>query len=289
MKAFKLFGGLFVLILAIIIGVVIYVMTNLNQIVKKTVETVGPTVTETSVALRDVDIEPLKGRGELNHFVIGNPEGFDSEYLLKWESIGLEIDPASVSSDVIVIKNFSIKGINIIAEQKGYTTNLQKLMETLEKGSSSSNQASSGDTGGQTDVRLALEHLDFADNSLQFVTEKYGSYTLDIPDFDLSNIGDKNVGLTPEEMGQAILKPLVAKAKRAVEKRIKEIGKEELKAKLDEKKEELEAKVDEKKDELKEKLKEETSEISDQISDEDKEKLKEKLKEKEDKLKKLFK
>lgn len=287
MKGVKLFGGLIALLIVVIIGVVLFVLSNLNQIVKETVETVGPEVTQTSVLLDRVNIEITEGKGELNDFVIGNPAGFSSEHLLKWDTIHLQIDPASVTSDVVVIKNFTIEGVNIIAEQKGYSTNLQSLLETLDSGSSAPKEEKPSQSGEAADVRLMMERVRFADNSIDFVTEKYGSYSLPLPSFELTNIGDKTTGLTPEELGIAILKPLIKQAKQAVEDRIKGLAKEELEAKLKEKKEELKAKAKEKEEELKAKVDDKKDELKEKL-DSKQDKLKEKedkLKEKEDKLK----
>jgi len=101
----------------------------------------------------------------------------------------------------------------------------------------------------------------------------------------VAGIGDPNKGLTPEELGQAVLQPLLKQAKQSVENRLKSLVKEELEAKLDEKKEELKAKVKEKEGELKNKLEQEEARL-----DEKKDKLKAKLGgEAEEKLKNLFK
>ena len=286
MKLFKVFGGLFALLLLVVIGLVVFVFTNLNQIVKQSVETVGPEVTETHVGLRDVDIELLDGKGELNHFVIGNPQGFSSEHLIKWDTIRVQIDPMSVKEDVVVIKDITIEGVNIIAEQKGTRTNLQALLDTLQghSGGSAVSPDEGGGQGGGSDVRLALEHLHFADNSIDFVTENFGSYTLDLPAFELNNIGDKNTGLTPAEFGIAIVEPLLKQAKKAVEKRLEGLAKEKLKEVLDAKKAELKAKADEKEAELKAKVDEKEAQLK-----AEKDKLKEKLGEDaENKLKGLF-
>ncbi len=299
MKAVKILGWVFVLLVAIVAGLIVYMFNNINQLVKTAVETVGPEVTHTHVGLRDVDIKLTKGRGELNHFVIGNPEGFSQDSLLTWDSIALEIDPSSISADVVVIKDVVIKGVTIQAEQKGLSTNIQKLLENLDSGESS-NSSSQDDKSAtsETDVKLALEHMLFAGNSLTVVTEKWGDYTLEMPSFELYDIGDKNTGLTPEQLGHAILKPVLKHIKDHVEARLKSISKEKLKEKLKEKQAELEAKVDEKKAELESKVDEEKADLEAKLAekkedlaktlDENKDGLEEKkeeLKEKEDELK----
>ncbi len=284
MKTVKILGFVFILLVAIVVGLIVYVFGNINQIVKEAVETVGPQVTQTHVGLRDVDIKPTKGRGELNHFVIGNPEGFSSPYLLKWDAIAIEIDPASVRSDVIVVNDMIIRGVNIKAEQKGTGTNIQALLDNISSESEES-QSSAEESSEAEDIKLALSHIVFADNDVELITEKWGSYTLSMPSFELSGLGDKNNGLTPEELGKAILKPVLKQIKDQMEDRLKGIAKEKLEEKLKEKKEELKAKVDEKKQELKDDLDQKKEELEDK-ADVKKDELKEKL---DNKLKNLFK
>ncbi|MFL0799310.1 MAG: AsmA family protein [Agarilytica sp.] len=275
MKTVKILGAVFILLAALVVGLIVYVFGNINQIVKEVVETVGPQVTKTHVGLRDVDITLTKGRGELNHFVIGNPDGFSSPYFLKWDAIAVEIDPASVQSDVIVINDMVIKGVKINAEQKGTSTNIQALLDNIPSDKSET-QPTTAESGETEDIKLALSHIVFAENDVELITEKWGSYTLSMPSFELNGLGDKDNGLTPEELGKAILKPVLKQIKDQMEDKLKDITKEKLKAKLEEKKEEIKAKVDEKKQEFKDDL-EKKKETLDDKADVKKEELKEKL------------
>ncbi len=289
MKSIKVLSLVFFFVLAAIVAGVIYVLGNINQIVKEVVETVGPEVTQTSVTLRDVDIKLTKGSGELKHFVVGNPAGYSSPYLLKWDTIGVAIDPKSVRSDVVVINDVTVKGVNIKVEQKGLSTNVQALLDNLPK----SDKKGGGANGGTSseEVLLALKHLTFSGNSIELITEKWGSYRLDMPNFELANLGDSQNGLTPEQLGKAILKPLLKQAQQTAEQRLKSVTKEKLEAKLKEKEAELKAKAEDKKDELEQKAKDKKAELKEQLSEEKaeadakKEALKEKLKKEEDKLK----
>ncbi len=268
MKILKIILGVGVLLLVLAIGLAVFVFGNINHIVKQVVETVGPDITRTSVRLERVDIKIFRGKGELNDFVVGNPAGFDSEHLLKWDTVRVQIDPATVRSEVIVIKDVVIEGVNIKAEQKGYATNLQKLLDNLKSGASSNGDAAATAQSEEAEVRLVLEKLRFADNSIDFISERYGSYTIELPAFELADVGDKNTGLTPAELGQAVLRPLVKAARKSVEQRLKDLSKEELEAKLEAKKEEivaearakeaaLKAKADAQEEELEQKLKQE--------------------------------
>lgn len=277
MKIFKIIVALILVLVLLVGGITYYVLSNLNGIVKKVVESEGPKVTHTTVNLNEVDIQPFKGKGELKGFKIGNPAGFDSEYLLKWDSILLHLDPQSLKTDVIVIDDFGISGVNIKLEQKGKTTNVQELLKVF-KSDDSSSDSSSSSSSESADVLLAMRHIKFADNTVDIITEKFGSKTVKIPSFELNNIGDPAKGLTPKQLGIAIIKPLMERAKDAAEDEIKNLTKEKLEAELEEKKAELKEKAKKEQEKAEEKLKgkedELKSKLDEKVSEEDKEKLK---------------
>ncbi len=91
MKRFFLLGAV-ALILLLLIGGVAYLYLSLNTLVKKAVETVGPTITKTNVSLASANLSPFSGSGKLSGFVIGNPEGFEGPYALKLGSIAVSVD-----------------------------------------------------------------------------------------------------------------------------------------------------------------------------------------------------
>ena len=253
MKATKILAAIAMLIVLLAIGIIAYVYFNLNYLVKDAVETYGPQVTQTRVALRSVDIKPFDGKGELSNFVISNPEGFSGEHLLKADKITLQIDPLSVTKDVIVIKEMTIDGVNVLAVQKGMTTNLQELLKNFKQGSSASDKTQAE----SKDIRIIVEKLNFLNNSVSLSTESYGDYVVDLPAIAQTGLGSKTNGLTPKELGFAIMEPFVKRAKNSVETKLKAIVKEKV---TDKAKAKIDAKVDEKKAEAKEKLKEKLGE-----------------------------
>ncbi len=302
MKAFKYLSIVVLLVIALAIGGLIYLFSNLNQIIKETVETVGPQVTETSVLLDAVDVKPQKGRGELNDFIIANPSGFSRKNIFELDKLVLQFKPESVLDDVIVIDEITVKGLLVTAEQKGATTNIQELLKTLESHAGGEASSSESESSGES-VKLIIKKFDFSDNALDFVTEKFGSFKLDLPSFQLNDIGQKENGLYPAELGPAIIKPLLKQAQNAIKDKYSEITKEKLKQEFNKQKEALKEKAKEKeaelkedfetkkkeyKKELKEKENKAAKDVKDKISDSLGEEETKKLEDKVEGLKKLF-
>ena len=67
----------FILSVVLIVGAGIFlVATLLNRGIKTGIETYGPKITGTGVAIDRVDLSPLSGNGVLEGLEIRNPEGF---------------------------------------------------------------------------------------------------------------------------------------------------------------------------------------------------------------------
>jgi len=253
LKAFKVVGIILVL-LCLLLGVGAYLAySNMGALIKYAVETEGPGITKTSVTLDNAELDLVEGRAELQGFTVGNPEGFSSDYLFTLGGMTLEIDTQSLNSDVVVIKNFTVDGVNFLVEQKGTRTNLQSLMDNLP--ASDSAESSTEDTGGgSTNKRFMIENLVFSAGSMKLVTEKYGEKELSIPTLKVTDVGNKTQGLTTGELGVEIFSQLLGQAKRTV----KNAASDEIEAKLKEKlldKYESEVKDSDKLNEAKEKLK----------------------------------
>ncbi|MEJ2415549.1 MAG: hypothetical protein P8Y45_01165 [Exilibacterium sp.] len=262
MKAVKIILGL-VIAVALVVGIVVFLgLKNINAIVKRTVESVGPQVTQTNVTLEKVDIDITRGRGELNHLMIANPAGFNSDYAVRLGQIVLEIEPQTLLNPVIVIKEMRVGGVKLIAEQKDMVnSNLQQLLKSVQSktGGGSTGDSTTSDSAGSaaapdsgSEIRMMVEKLVFAGSSVQIITEQWGEHTLDLPDIEVDGIGDRETGLTPNQLGQAILKPVLEQAKAKVKRDLKQRVGKKAEAKL---KQKLEDKLDDKQKEKLEALK----------------------------------
>ncbi|GLS25250.1 hypothetical protein [Marinibactrum halimedae] len=250
MKVVKVLLVLGVLVIAGVVGLAFFGLSKINDIVEMAVEQAGPTVTNTSVLLDGADIELLEGRGELNGLSIANPEGYSDNNVFEMGKVVFAIDPQSVQSDVIVIKEITIDGAQLLAEHKNLKdTNLGALMDNIKKmgkgstasKSESQSNPSAGDDGQP--LQFAVNKFSFTNGNIALKSEQLGDYALKLPKITLANIGSAEQGLTATELAETLLKPVVKKAQDTVAKRIEEeVGgkaedalKEKLKEKLSDK------------------------------------------------------
>lgn len=239
MKALKVVLGLVVAVIAIAAIVIVVGLQNLDKIVKTTVEKVGPEVLGTEVRLSEVNIDITDGRGELLGLTVANPQGYSAANIFSLGQTVLDIDTSSLGGDVIVINEITIKGADLLAEQKGLKdTNLQALLDNIQSGSTPDSGDKKQEQGGEatgSNVLLAVEKFTFADSNMKLVSEQFGEHSLTLPAINLSNLGSKDKGLTPEELANAVVKPLLAQAKKAAQKRIESLAKEKAQEKIKDK------------------------------------------------------
>jgi hypothetical protein len=250
MKVIKVIAGIIIVLVIVVSGVLFFGLSKINSIVEEAIETVGSNTLQTAVNVAAVDIILLEGKGSVKGFTVANPKGFSSNNLISVGDIGLQIDVGSIAKDVKVIKEVYIDAIALRAEQKNMLdTNIQTLINNLNSSAGASTTQTKGENQQSSDseIRLMIESLRIGDSSIALETENFGGRTVNLPGYVQKNIGDKNKGLTPEQISQVIMNSVLARAKQAVKKELEDLLKGELaakaKEKLDEKVEEVKQKA----------------------------------------------
>ncbi|MCP8898708.1 AsmA family protein [Gilvimarinus xylanilyticus] len=218
MKAVKIILIILLVLVLLIGGGIYYLVKNLDTIVAGGIERIGTEVLQTEVSLDSANFELKKGRGELHGLSIANLEGFNEPYLFQLEQIALQVEPASLREPVIVIDEIMVDGLQLTVEDKGIAqTNMQELMQRLNKGGSSS---SSQDSTG-AEPRFMVEKLSFTDISMDLISPQYENQNVTLSDFSRTNLGDRETGLTAKELVRAIVQPVIDKARDRAEEEIR--------------------------------------------------------------------
>ena len=225
-------AGVVLVLIAAGIGGAIYLRQNLDGLVKDVIEQVGSEATGTAVKVGGVELSLTDGAGSITGLSIANPAGYSPNSLFTMESIGVDIDPATLADDVIVIESIVIDGARVLAEQAGSSTNIQALMDGMSAGGDG---ADSGDASGASGPMLAVQKIRFTNGNLNLKSDVFGERTLTLADFTLNNLGSADEGLTPDELGSEIAAGLLGQVKDAVKDNISDLAREAAKAKLKEK------------------------------------------------------
>ncbi len=231
--------GVAVGLAVIALVVLIVIASRLDRIIKHAVETYGPEATGTSVTLDGADVSIWSGEGSLKGLVIGNPDGFESDYAFSLNRIDVAIDIESLTGDVIVIKEIIVDGASLIIEQRGVTdNNLQTILGNVQRYSGPDQEKGESES---SDYRYIVKTFRFTNGKLGAVSKAVGvDEKVTIPDVVVTGIGEKSSGATIAEVSQQLITPVIRKALVAVqdlaieevEERIKQELEEELQDKL---------------------------------------------------------
>jgi hypothetical protein len=212
------------LVLLIII-LLVCVLSNLDGIVKAGIEKYGSRAAGTAVRVESVRIRLKEGRAAVFGMTIGNPKGFSGKNAFSLGEIGAGIDVRSVSADVKVIDELTVRKPEIFAEMnEDRTFNLNVILRNLSDSASSSKKESRAPVSEKVEAkdepRLIIRHILFTDGVIRGRLEFGGDRdtVLRLPTVEMRNLGAPN-GATPTELTRIILGELSRRAMAEVRKK----------------------------------------------------------------------
>ncbi|WP_262694214.1 DUF748 domain-containing protein [Kordiimonas aquimaris] len=203
----KLFFGL--LLIIIVVGGVVY--TQLNSVIKVGVETAGPEALQVDVTVGSVNISPLTGEVQITDLLIGQPEGFGDGPMMKVGDFKMAVETSTLMNDHIIVDEIVIDQPLIDARMIGNQSNFEALQKRLETYSGGAEETVAGEA-------LTLTIRSLAVKAPQIAVSKDGLLAVNenvtLADFNLSNLGTDEKGLSPREIARHVmdtLQPQIAK------------------------------------------------------------------------------
>ena len=107
-RSMKIGLGVTATLIVVIAGASIFLLSNLDGLIKEAVERVGSEATQAKVSLNEVSISIKSGSGSLRGLKVANPKGFKTPSAFELGGISITLDIASIGQDPIVIKEITI-------------------------------------------------------------------------------------------------------------------------------------------------------------------------------------
>ena len=221
----KIFVRLVIVVVILMVVGLAVVFFSLNSIVKKGVETVGPMMTKVEVKLGSADISPFSGGGKLSKLFVGNPEGYKSPSAIQVGDIKVSVSVDSVLSDTIVVNEVNVQAAEITLEGSLSGNNLTTIMDNLNGASATATEpkpkgaATSPPGTSKSSKKFIVKDfvIEGAKVNLNVTLPGLGNkiMTVPVPAVHLQNIGTAENGVTAEQLGQTIMKPLLASVTKA--------------------------------------------------------------------------
>ncbi len=203
----KILIGVIVL-MVVVGGAGVYVFFNAGGLIKQIVEEVGSEATKTKVSLSKVDLSIQSGEAVLTGFQMGNPSGFKSPKAMSFGLVSVKIDPASVTSDVILIKEVVIAKPEITYEfSSGGGSNfdaIQKNVDAYAKEMGAGGGANKGSAEAKGSKKIIIDHLYIRDGKVGG-SALGKTIDLPLPNIHLKNIGKATNGALASDVAKSVL------------------------------------------------------------------------------------
>ena len=199
------------LIIIVVIGVFIFLSSNLGSLIVDAVEGFGSKVTQSSVSLDSAEVA-ISGEGALKGLTVGNPAGYKSDNAFQLGAIKVALDPESLTTDVIRIKSINIEAPKLSYEPGGDAgSNLQQLVKNVQQ------FADSGKTGdekaGDNEKKLIIDLLTIQDGEVLVVTPLSDTpIRTPLPNIEMKDIGKKGGGSSASDVVKLVMQKVTSAA-----------------------------------------------------------------------------
>ena len=198
--------GFVIAAIALIAGLLFYVSSNLDGIVKGLIEEHGSAATRTPVRVAGVAINIADANAGISRLTVGSPEGFTGN-AIEMEEFAITLDAGSLTSDVIVIEDILVKGARLNIVQNSNGNNLQQLQRNLDSGSSADTSDSDGG------IKMIINRFTLEGASASLTAPDFDeNREVTLPTITLRNIGTAEGGATGGEIARQVLEPVFAEA-----------------------------------------------------------------------------
>lgn len=207
-----------------IVGVIVLTFF-LGNVVTAGVNSFAPKLTQTNVTLAGATVSPLTGSGTLKGLVVGNPKGWSDGNICSLGKIHLSVQPFSVLGDRIVVNEIDIEAPEFNYETKLVSSNVGDLLKNIEAVMGGKGGAAAAQTKDGKPIKFEVKKFRLKNGKVRLGVGAMAGMTLPMPDIELTDLGTKEGGITPDQLVLAVMKNVTGSIVSATTKAAGEIGK----------------------------------------------------------------
>lgn len=203
------------IVLVLAAGALFWAWHSLDVIVKLALEHYGPDVLGASVKVQDVRLSAQTGEGALKGLDIGSPRGYTAPRAARFGEIRLALDPATITEDVIRVREIRVDAPVITFERGRDGHNLDAIQKNIEAYVARSGGASDAKAPGQGSKarRFIVERLAIRGAKVTMTNPalRGQGVTFDIPDIELRDVGKRQKGLRASEIANVVAGAIISR------------------------------------------------------------------------------
>ncbi|GGF79250.1 hypothetical protein [Alteromonas lipolytica] len=235
-----------VIVIAAIVGGVMYIASGANDFIRSQIEIQGTKYLATPVSVAAVDLSFSEGRLTISNIDVANPDGFSDDVALGLGAITLDL--GSAAEEPYKIQEVTVDAPEILYElDSSGQGNLIVLKNNLEAnlpiGEAKEQPAESSGPSPKlivdkvmvSNAKLVLNFENL--NTGEFELDKK-TYAVTLPTFNAGSIGQPD-GLPADQVGAAIVKQMLDNAIKQAKSEAKKVVADKAKEKLEEEKDKL--------------------------------------------------
>lgn len=215
--------SLYVVIAVLVLGIVALYFTGsavLGKVATAGVQAFVPQVTKTPVTLEGVSVSPLTGSGTAKGFVLGNPEGFKSDFAISFGEAHLDVAPFSILGDRVLIEKIHVSQPRFNYERKLLTSNIKQIMKNVEAASGRPVEDAEDvpEEFQETSLKIEIRELIIEEGQVSFSMVGANTVPVPLPRIVLRDIGTDAGGIAPDEMAFEVMSVVLGQVLGAVAK-----------------------------------------------------------------------
>ncbi len=213
----KVLISMALLLAAVLAGGAWWLYNSLDSVVASAIRSYGPEITGVTVKLQGVKIQPAQGMASINGLQLGNPAGFKTPQALALGGISMELDVASLTKDVVLIKKIVIDQPSITYEHQSGGSNLEVIQRHIERAIAEKTGSSKAAQTGSKEKKFIIDRLSLRRAKAAVSTDwmQGKSMEVSLPDLHLADIGKKAGGATGAEVAKQVVGAMTQSIKTA--------------------------------------------------------------------------
>jgi hypothetical protein len=196
-----------VVVLLLVGGGAWWLFSSLDNLVASAIRSYGPEITKVNVKLDSVKIRPTEGLAALYRLELGNPKGFATPKALEVGRISMVLDVATITQDVVRIKEIIIEKPLVTYEHASSGSNLDVIQRNVEAYVADKTGGQKQTPSSGQEKKVIIDHLYIKGASAKVTAAQLQGkvVTLPVADLHMSDIGKKAGGVTVGEASRQVI------------------------------------------------------------------------------------